>query len=436
MTYPEQADPLRILVCGASGFLGGAIARALELRGHTVWRGVRNARHCQALHPQRRYIDIDFQRDQDAQDWRERVHGMHVVVNAVGILRERGRQTFDALHVTGPVALFQACAVAGVARVVQVSALGADAQATTGYHLSKLAADEALLALPMSSVVLQPSLVFGPRGASTRLFATLASLPLVPLPGQGQQLVQPVHLDDLCSAAVVLCETLEHGDTRIPVVGPEALPLRDYLTVLREGMHMGPGRFVAVPTPLVDAAARLGDHLGGAWLDRDSWTMLQRGNTSSDEALSEVLGRAPLAPAQFIDADDRNALADAARLAWLLPLLRLALALVWLSAGIVSLGLYPVQDSLTLLARVGVAAGPGLPLLYAAAGLDLALGVATLAWPRRLLWRVQAAVVLGYTAVISVFLPGLWLHPFGPVVKNLPILAVLAMLHAFEDRRP
>lgn len=435
MAYPDHTDPLRILVCGASGFLGAAIARALEQRGHVVLRGVRGAQSRQAQHPEHRYVDVDFQRDQHPEAWRDRLTGVHVVVNAVGILRERGQQRFDALHVQGPVALFEACQLAGVARVLQISALGADVDASTDYHLSKRAADEALLALPMSSVVLQPSLVFGPHGASTRLFTTLASLPVIPLPGDGEQLVQPVHLDDLCSAVVLLAETLALSGERIAVVGREALPLRDYLAALREGMGMGRARYLQVPVPMMEVAAWGGDHLGGALLDRDSWRMLQRGNTGSDEVLSEVLGRAPLAPAQFIDADDRAPLANAARLAWLLPLLRLSLALVWFTAGIVSLGLYPVQDSLAMLARVGIPGELGMFMLWGASGTDILLGVATLVWPRRVLWLAQAALILGYTAIITVFLPEQWLHPFGPVVKNLPILAVLAVLYQFGDRR-
>lgn len=435
MAYPDHGDPLRILVCGASGFLGTDIARALELRGHVVLRGVRNPALHQRQHPERQYVAVDFQRDQQAEAWFDRLQGVHAVVNAAGILRERGEQSFDALHVQGPIALFEACAAVGVARVLQISALGADAQATTAYHLSKLAADEALLALPVSGVVLQPSLVFGSHGASTRLFTTLASLPLLPLPGDGEQLVQPVHLDDLCSAVVLLAETLEHEGERIAVVGPQALPLRDYLAVLRAGMGMGSARFFSVPGAMVGAAARLGDHLTGALLDRDSWRMLQRGSTSSDATLSEVLGHPPLAPVQFIEPQDRAALANAARLAWLLPLVRLSLALVWFAAGVVSLGLYPVEDSLALLARVGAGPELGRLLLYGAAGLDIALGVATLVWPRRVLWVAQAALVLGYTAVITVFLPEQWLHPFGPVVKNLPFLAALALLYTFEERR-
>jgi hypothetical protein len=100
-------------------------------------------------------------------------------------------------------------------------------------------------------------------------------------------------------------------------------------------------------------------------------------------------------------------------------------------SGIVSLGLYPVEESLALLRRVGVESKL---VLYGSAMLDIALGVATFLWNGKWLWRAQIALVLGYTAIISLFLPELWLHPFGPVLKNLPILAALALLHELAER--
>src|SRR5439155_26090049 len=95
--------------------------------------------------------------------------------------------TFRALHDEGPRALFAACRESGVTRVVQVSALGADAEAASAFHRSKRAADDFLLSLPLRGVVVQPSLVFGVGGASAELFTRLAALPLVPLPGGGTQ---------------------------------------------------------------------------------------------------------------------------------------------------------------------------------------------------------------------------------------------------------
>jgi hypothetical protein len=74
-------------------------------------------------------------------------------------------------------------------------------------------------------------------------------------------------------------------------------------------------------------------------------------------------------------------------------------------------------------------------LLYAAAGIDIALGVATLILPRRkLLWLAQIALVLSYTLIITVRLPELWLEPFGSVLKNIPILVALAILYELEER--
>ena len=117
-------------------------------------------------------------------------------------------------------------------------------------------------------------------------------------------------------------------------------------------------------------------------------------------------------------------------------LLRLSVAAMWIIAGAVSMGLFPVERSFALLAAVGVPAALAPLVLYGAAALDLLLGVLTL-WLRRArwLWTAQLIIVLVYTAIISVRLPELWLDPFGPIAKNLPILALLVALREL-DRRP
>jgi hypothetical protein len=163
--------------------------------------------------------------------------------------------------------------------------------------------------------------------------------------------------------------------------------------------------------------------------------MLQRGNVADATAMRQLLGRDPRPASRFIDADSREGLRAMALLAWLAPVLRVAIAAVWLTAGVVSLGIYPVNDSLELLARTGVT-GPVAPVaLYGAAALDLVLGVATLFLRRRrTLWLMQMAVIAGYTAIITAFLPEQWLHPYGPVVKNLPMLAAIFLLYELEKR--
>jgi len=103
--------------------------------------------------------------------------------------------------------------------------------------------------------------------------------------------------------------------------------------------------------------------------------------------------------------------------------------------GIVSLGVYPVEDSLALLARVGLHGVLATLALFGAALLDLVLGVLTVAAParwRRWVWLAQLALIGGYTVLITFFLPEYWLHPYGPISKTLPILAVLGLLWALE----
>ena len=115
-------------------------------------------------------------------------------------------------------------------------------------------------------------------------------------------------------------------------------------------------------------------------------------------------------------------------------MLRLAIAFTWIAAAVVSGGLYPREESAALLAQVGITGSLASLALYGASALDLALGVATLGVRRRGLWTMQIALVLAYTIIITVFLPEQWLHPFGPVVKNIPILAAMAFLRSLESR--
>src|SRR5690606_7774967 len=123
---------------------------------------------------------------------------------------------------------------------------GADADAATAFHRSKRDADEFLLALPLTATVVMPSLVFGTDGASAALFARLATLPLIPLPGRGEQRVQPVHIDDLTDA-VLAWARMPRPPARVAAVGPQPLALRDYLAALRAQLGGGAARVLPVP---------------------------------------------------------------------------------------------------------------------------------------------------------------------------------------------
>ena len=429
---------MRILLTGATGFIGSHVAAALLARGHEVIAAGR--------HPSRDarmgFVPADFSHDTEKAVWMARLKGIEVVVNAAGIFRPQGAASFAAVHDAAPRALFAACAEAAVRYVVQVSALGADAGARSAFHQSKKAADDALAALPLDGCIVQPSLVYGEAGASARLFRMLASMPLAVRLGSAPQMVQPVHIDDVAAAICALAErgaaaAPGGGVRRLALVGPQPLAFTEYLAALRAAMGLGPWRLpvLRLPDGMARAAAAVAGMLPGSALDRDALQMLERGNVADVQPMAELLGRAPRPVRDFIAQPD--AARRLAQLDWLLPLLRLGIAAVWIWTAIVSAGLYPVADSYRLLERTGVPPALAPLMLYGASALDFAFGVASLAWPRRSrswLWLAQIALIVFYSIVIAWRLPEFLLHPYGPISKNLPMLAALWMLYEVEKR--
>jgi hypothetical protein len=128
------------------------------------------------------------------------------------------------------------------------------------------------------------------------------------------------------------------------------------------------------------------------------------------------LHRAPRAVSAFVPAATASTERSAAQLSWLLPILRWSVGLVWIATGVVSIWIYPETESYGLLARTGLPAAWAPLALYGAAALDISIGIAALSNRRRpWLWLVQIALMLAYTAIITVALPEFWAHPYGPV---------------------
>jgi len=126
---------------------------------------------------------------------------------------------------------------------------------------------------------------------------------------------------------------------------------------------------------------------------------------------------------------------DDGRWRTVLAILRTSMAVMWIVTGVVSIWFYPVQDSFDLLARTGVPPILQPLALYGAGALDILLGVLCFVpYRRRLVWLAQIALILFYTVVITLRLPEFWMHPYGPILKNLPILAALLVLYVAEPR--
>jgi uncharacterized protein YbjT (DUF2867 family) len=413
---------VRILVCGASGFIGNAVCARLAEAGHEVLSGVRRAERPGE-------VAIDFSVDLQPSAWVERLRGVDAVVNAVGIISEQGAARFDALHAAAPSALFAACAAAGVRRVVQVSALGAGA-GDTAYFASKRAGDQALMALPLEWIVLRPSLVFGVDGKSAALFCNMASMPVVVAPELGAARFQPVHIDDLAREVVAALDLDAPARRVIELAGSEAVSFDAMLAAYRRAMGFPPAPVIHIPAWMMAGAAWIGGKLPGFPLTPDNWRMLRAGSALAPGDMPAAA--APRGIDAFIPPGDGELLRLRALESWRGALLRWVLAIVWLVTALVSAFVHPPADSLALLARVGIDGPLAALALYGAATLDAALGIACVVHPCRALWLAQGALILGYSAVIAACLPEFLWHPFGPLLKNLPILAILFILYAEE----
>jgi uncharacterized protein YbjT (DUF2867 family) len=406
---------MKILVVGASGFIGRALCKRLAADGHVLVRGVR---HPVAAGD----IAIDYSAPRG---WADALAGCDAVVNAVGIITERAGLRFADVHDRGPSALFAACAAAGVRRVVQISALGAQ-DGDTPYFRSKRAADHALMALPIEWQIVRPALVYGADGVSAAMFRMLASMPLVPVPQLGGARFQPVHIDDVCEEIVRLLAPATPARQQVDLVGATRVSYREMLDAYRRAMHFPAPLYLTIPAPLMRCLAAIGSLIPGATLTRHTWRMLCAG--------SSVDGGAPGRPVRgvgdFIGAGESGLMRQRALASWRGHLLRAVLAVIWIATALVSAFVYPVEASQAMLAQLGLTGKAALTALYGASLLDFVLGIATLAWPRRALWAAQAALIMGYTIAIAIAIPAYLEHPFGPLLKNLPILAILLILYS------
>src|SRR4051794_7139987 len=184
---------MRILVIGAEGFIGGRIIPLLLANGHSIVCAGRSPARLRRRFALCEAIAADIGHD-SIDEWRRRLESMDAVINAAGALRG----DLNAIHQHGPIALFEACAEAGIPHVIQISALGAGQQSGSLFLATKAAADTHLLRLAQEQekvgwCVVRPSLVIGRGGASTELFSALAAAPWPIRLGSGTWCIQPLH---------------------------------------------------------------------------------------------------------------------------------------------------------------------------------------------------------------------------------------------------
>lgn len=287
-----------VTVFGGSGFVGRHVVRALVKRGYRVRVAVRRPDLAGFLQPlgmvgQIHAVQANLRYPDSVA---AAVKGASAVVNLVGILQEGGRQNFAAVQANGARVIAQACAAAGIARLVHVSAIGADAGSKSLYARSKAEGEAAVLAAVQGAVILRPSIVFGPEDGFFNRFAALARmLPALPLVGGGDTRFQPVFVGDVAEAVARGVDGIVTGGRIYELGGPEEKSFRELLAYICEVIDRK-RLLLPLPFPLARIQAgvfeivdtlTLGLLPDAIKLTRDQVTLLESDNVVSAAAVAE-----------------------------------------------------------------------------------------------------------------------------------------------------
>ena len=223
-----------VTVFGGSGFLGRHVVRALCKRDYRVRVAVRRPELAGYLQPLGRVgqihavqANLRYPASVEAA-----MRDSHVAINLVGILTEGGAQTFEAVQAKGAETVARAASAAG-ARMVQVSAIGADENSPSGYARAKAAGEKAVLAAVPSATILRPSLIFGPEDQFTNRFAALARMsPFLPLIGGGVTKLQPAYVGDVATAVANAVDGKTKEGATYELGGPEVLTMREIMEII------------------------------------------------------------------------------------------------------------------------------------------------------------------------------------------------------------
>jgi uncharacterized protein YbjT (DUF2867 family) len=275
-----------ITVFGGSGFLGRSVVRALARRDYRIRVAVRRpelAGHLQPLGKVGQINTVQANLRYPA-SVEAAMRDSHAAINLCGILAESGAQTFDAVQGTGAETVAKAAAAAG-ARMVHVSAIGADANSPSSYARAKAAGEAAVLSAVPSATIMRPSVVFGPEDQFTNRFAALARMsPVLPLIGGGLTKLQPVYVGDVATAVADAVEGKTKPGATYELGGPEVLTMREIMetilaTIERQRM------LVSLPFGLAKFKALFLQFAPGPLnLTPDQVTLLQSDNVVSDTA--------------------------------------------------------------------------------------------------------------------------------------------------------
>ncbi len=429
----------KAIVLGGYGLIGSACMRALRAAGFTVIGVGRSRRAALASDPAAEWRFHDLSK-LEVTEWRALLADVDVVVNAAGALQDGARDNLEAIHVTMLTRLTEAAQNLPL-RIVQISAAGVSAEASTDFFRSKARGDAVLSAHAKNWVILRPTLVLSPDAyGGTALLRGVAGAPLIVPRVLPDTQIQTVHVADLASAVVTAAQGAVPSGTVADITAADLHSFADLVARIRVWQGFPPPRFIPLlPNWLLALSGKGADLLGHL-----GWRSALR--TTALRTLAEGVQGDPMTWTALTGQTCRSleqTLADLpstrqerlyARLYFALPFAIAVLALFWSLSGLITL-VDPARAIEVLQSRGAPGWFAGFAV-FGGAFTDLALGMAILwrVWTRRAAVGMIALSGL-YLAGSLIAAPDLWLDPLGPMLKVLPGMVLAAFVALILEER-
>ncbi len=386
---------MNILILGATGFIGNAIFHSLVNKHNVSIAGRR------PIEGYDNWKEIDFLKKND---WDNLLDGIDLIINAIGIIEG----DFEQIQTVAPLELYSNCIKREI-KIIHISAIGAEKdKPTTNFLISKKETDNFLLKYNKSKVI-YPGIVIGRNGKSTQFFAEIASLPIIPL--LSEKPISFIHVEQLTELIQKTVSDFNNYPNQVFAVSkPE--PIKEVFSALK-GRD---SKFVKVPELIFRVFFSL---FPKASIGIFSKTILKMFQTSS------VSDYKPLFP-EVSKKIDSNNIIKGDTLPQLFALL--AISFIWLCSGVSSLVSW--NESYDLMNEIGANHQLSVLFIWLGSIADIFLGIVIFARKyRKSIIVLQVLTMLTYMLILSIGAPHYWLHPFGVLTKNIPLIALSYYLY-------
>ena len=381
---------MNILLLGGTGFIGNSIFHSL-IANHQITIASRNPIECYG-----NWRKVDFSKEND---WEKLLTGIDLVINAIGIIEG----DFQKIQTEAPMHLFSVCIKRNI-KIINISAIGAEKKIpVTKFLQTKKITDDFVLKYPFGKVI-YPGIVLGKNGKSTRFFSAIARLPVIPV--FNDKTIPLVHISQLVQLIGIVVDEFEKYPQQIFAVS-QSETFTDFLTALKRKK----ARFLKIPKFCISLFFALFPKASIGLFSKDTVTLFESTEPSDYQPMFEKAS----SKMQFDSAGDNSFIISTIAL--------FSIVFIWVWSGISSL--ISIDESYKLMGAVTSDYKLSTLLIFLGSFSDIILGLAVINKTiRNKVLILQIIFMVTYTLILTVFAPHYWIHPFGVLSKNIPIVAL------------